>query len=262
MITGKTRLFGVIADPIHHVRAPQMLNPLFLDWGVDAVLVPFHVPPGRLADAVAGFKAFPNLGGFAVTIPHKESMHALCDDLDQTARRVGAVNCVRREPDGRLIGAMFDGSGFIAGMRAHGFEPRGQKTLLLGAGGAAAAIAFALADEGVARLVIANRTISKAQDMAARVAAAVPGVPVAAGPADPAGFDLIINATSVGLKAGDPPPLDPDRLDPASLVAEIIMDPEMTPLLAAAKARGCRIHFGRPMLAEQLKLIGSFMMGT
>ena len=154
-----------------------------------------------------------NLGGFVATVPHKTVIAALCDELGDAGRAIGSVNVVRREADGRLIGNMFDGAGFVAGLRAQGHDPAGRRALLVGAGGAAGAIAFALAEAGVASLTIANRTRSKAEEIMARVTKFFPDRPIRVGTADPTGHDLVINATSLGLKAGDPLPIDTDTVD-------------------------------------------------
>jgi shikimate dehydrogenase len=260
VITGKTRLFGVIADPIEHVRAPQVFNPVFAARGFDAVLVPCHVAPDGLAALMDGFRRIVNFGGFLVTVPHKLRAAELCDELGPAGRLIGSVNAVRRDPDGRLIGEMFDGKGFVAGLEQAGYDLRGKGVLLVGAGGAGRAIAFAVAEAGVRRLTIANRTARRAEELARAVLRATPGVGVLAGPADPAaGHDLVINATSLGLKPNDPLPIDADRLEPATAVAEIIMEPETTALLAAAQRRGCPVFYGRPMLACQVDLIADFI---
>ncbi|WP_029003271.1 shikimate dehydrogenase family protein [Azorhizobium doebereinerae] len=258
-ITGHTRLFGILADPIHHVRTPQALNALMQARGYDGVLVPLHVAPDDLATAIAGLRRLRNLGGLIVTVPHKTAILDLCDEVTDNARRIGAVNTVRRMPDGRLVGEMLDGKGFVAGLRKAGIEPAGRSAYLAGAGGAANAIAFALAEAGVSRLTIANRTRAKAEDLAGRLAGAFPALPVTIGTPDPSGHDLVANATSLGLKDGDPLPLDADRLSDDQIVAEIIMQPETTALLAAASARGCRTHQGHPMLACQLDLMADFV---
>jgi shikimate dehydrogenase len=153
---------------------------------------------------------------------------------------------------------MFDGAGFVAGLRSQGHDPAGRRTLLVGAGGAAGAIAFALAEAGVASLTIANRTRSKAEEIVARVTRFFPDRPIRVGTADPTGHDIVINATSLGLKPGDPLPIDPALLTPSMIVAEIIMKPETTALLAAAKAKGCAVHYGRHMLDQQIALIARF----
>ncbi|MCM5571568.1 shikimate dehydrogenase [Burkholderiaceae bacterium FT117] len=258
-ITGHTRIYGILADPIHHVKAPQLMNPVFEAQGFDGVMVPIHVRPEDLGTVLAGLRAQQNFGGFVATVPHKTAMLAHCDELTDAARAIGAVNIVRRLPDGRLRGGMLDGDGFVAGLRSHGIEPAGLSVYLAGAGGAASAIAWALAEAGVSRLTVYNRTADKARQLVDRVAKAGPGVHMAVGTPDPYGHDLVVNATSLGLREDDPLPLDAARLQPGQLVAEIIMQPEETALLKAAKARGCRVHYGKPMLACQIELMAAFM---
>lgn len=258
-ITGKTRLYGIVADPITHVKAPELLNPRFAAAGHDGVLVAFHVRAADLATLVAGLRRLPNLGGFSVTVPHKEAMAALCDTLTEAARLAAAVNVVRRDPDGTLHGAMFDGEGFCAGLLAAGHPVAGSRVFIAGAGGAAAGIGFALAAHGAAAIGLFNRTAARAEALAARIRTAYPACDARAAGADPAGWDMVVNATSLGLAETDPLPLPAERLSPAQLVVEIIMQPAETALLRAAKARGCRTHPGRPMLDEQIRLIGQWM---
>lgn len=258
-ITGHTRIYGILADPIHHVKAPQLMNPVFEAQGFDGVMVPIHVKPEDLGTVLAGLRTQQNFGGFVATVPHKQAMVAHCDELTDAARAIGAVNIVQRLPDGRLRGGMLDGDGFVAGLRSHGIEPAGRSAYLAGAGGAASAIAWALAVAGVSRLTVWNRTASKARELLERVAQARPGLETAVGSADPSGHDLVVNATSLGLREDDPLPFDADRLQPGQTVAEIIMQPEETALLKAAKARGCRIQYGKPMLACQIELMAAFM---
>lgn len=259
MITGQTRLYAIIADPVHHVQTPQMFNARFAERGIDAVLVPVHARPGRLRGVLEGFRAMENLGGIVVTVPHKAAIVDLLDRIEAEGREAGACNAVRRDPDGTLVGTMFDGEGFVAGLRAHGHEVRGKRVFLAGAGGAGSGIAFGIARHGATHLTIYNRTREKAEDLAARVRAAYPVCAAVAGGPDPAGHDIVVNATSLGMAPGDAAPLDLAGLAPPMLAAEIIMAPETTPFLAAAKARGCAVHYGRPMLAEQLRLIAGFM---
>lgn len=258
-ISGRTRVFGILGDPIHQVKTPQFINPLFASQGLDAVMVPLHVEPAALATTLQALRGIRNFDGFIVTVPHKVAMVSLCDDLTPDARLVGAVNAVRRTADGRLIGTILDGDGFVHGLRAAGIEPAGLSVYLAGAGGAANAIAFAVAKAGARRLTIANRSADKAATLVNRVVAAFPALEGAVGTDDPTGHDLVINATSLGLRAGDALPLDAGRLEAGQIVAEIIMDPVVTPLLAAAAARGCRTHAGAPMLAGQIQLMAAFM---
>lgn len=260
-ITGRTRVLAIVADPIHHVKTPQRINELMRAQGVDAVMVPLHVAPGDLAQLFATLRRVHNFDGMVVTVPHKTAAPALCDELTDEAQAVGAVNVVHRLPDGRLRGGMLDGIGFVDGLRGGGIDPAGQSVYVAGAGGAGSAIAFALAGAGVRRLTIANRNTDRAMQLAERLRARYASLPISVGTSDPSGHDLVVNATSLGLQPGDPMPLDADRLEPRQLVAEIIMDPAETALLKAARARGCRVHEGAPMLASQVRHMAAFMLG-
>ncbi len=260
-VTGRTRLYGILADPIGHVKTPQVMHALFRDRGVDGVLVPMHVAPEDLHRTIDGLRGMQNFGGFIATVPHKGAMPDLCDEITDEAARIGAVNCVRRESDGRMVGTMLDGIGFVEGLRGAGFDIAGLRVLLAGAGGAASAIAFALAGAGAERLTIANRTVDRARALADRIATQYPSLAVAAAASDEAAgaYDLVVNATSLGLQPDDPMPVDPDTLGPGQIVAEVIMDPVETPLLASAGARGCHTHAGLPMLERQIELMARHM---
>lgn len=258
-ITGSTRLYGIVADPVSQVKTPQTMRKVFEKRGTDGVLVPMHVSAEHLPVFVQALRGLLNFGGMIATVPHKTAMVELCDDVTPAARMVGAVNIVRRNPDGSLSGDILDGQGFVGGLRRHGIEPQGLSVFLSGAGGAAKAIAFALADAGVARLDIYNRTQTKAQEIINRLQAVYPAVPMTAVGASPAGYDLVINATSLGMRPDDPFPFDVKALDARQTVAEIIMTPVLTPLLAAAQAAGCRIQYGLPMLECQIELMADFM---
>lgn len=259
-ISGRTALYAILAHPVGHVRTPQLTNAHFDRIGHDGVLVPLHVTPADLPAVVAGLRATSNFRGAVVTVPHKEAILPLLDELTPAAREVGAANAIRRDPaTGRLAGGQFDGEGFVAGLRAAGHDVAGKRVFLAGAGGAAAGIAFALACHGAAAVTIHNRTAAKAEALAARVRAAHPRCAAAAAGPDPAGHDIAVNATSLGLRPGDPLPFDVARMAPPMLAAEIIMEPAVTPFLAEAARRGCATHGGEPMLAEQIALLARFM---
>lgn len=258
-IDGKTKLYAIVADPIEQVKTPQTLNALMRERQFNGVLVPMQVAPEKLAGWFEGLRAIKNFGGLIVTVPHKQAIAQLCDDVSDAARLIGAVNVVRREPDGRMIGDILDGKGFVAGLRGNEIEPAGKRVFLAGAGGAANAIAFALADAGVAELGIHNRTPAKVHDLIGRLGQVYPDFKVSAVGASPAGYDIVVNATSLGMKDGDPLSLDADALTADQVVAEIIMKPETTALLAAAQARGCKIHYGLPMLRSQADLMAAFV---
>ena len=259
-VTGTTRFFGTIAHPADHVRAPMVFNPIFAERGLDHVMVPIDAPPGSLAEIVAALRAIPNFGGMAVTIPHKMEIAALCDTLGLAARLTGAVNAVRFDADGSMHGDNFDGQGFVAGLHHQGHDPAGKDVLIMGAGGAARAIALALCEAGVGRLRISNRTSQKADEIVTALKEI--GQHSQAETAvdhDGAGVDMIVNTTSLGLHDGDRLPIALDAVDPEALIADIIMVPKRTAWLADAEARGLATHYGRHMLDCQIELIGNFI---
>lgn len=258
-ITGRTKLYGILADPIAHVKTPQVMHALFVEHEIDGVLVPFHVRPDGLAGALEGLRRVENFGGFIATVPHKPAMLDLCDRVSDHARLVGAVNCVRREAGGAMVGDMLDGIGFVEGLKASGFGLDGKRVFLAGAGGAASAIAFALADAGIKTLTIANRTQARADDLAARVREAYPALSVQGGKTALDEADLVVNGTALGMMPKDPLPLDTQRLHAGQTAAEVIMEPAQTAFLKAARAQGCHIHPGLPMLRSQIRLMARHM---
>jgi shikimate dehydrogenase len=200
-----------------------------------------------------------NFAGAIVSMPHKSAVVALLDEVSPEAQLAGAVNVIRREVDGRLIGAVFDGEGFVAGLRSAGHEVQGKACFLAGAGGAAAAVAFALAKYGCTSLTISNRTVSKAATLASRIKGAWPNCKVQVGPGSSQAYDIAINATSLGMQPQDDLPISSEVIDSSSLIAECVIAPEMTHLLEVVKQRGHAIHTGVPMLAEQMHLMLRFM---
>lgn len=259
-ITGRTRIYGILADPIYHVKTPQVMAEVFRHHGLDAVLIPFHVKSEGLATLVQGLSAMENFGGFIATVPHKPAMLEICEGITDEARHIGAVNCVRREADGRMIGTMLDGIGFVVALKnVTGFDPAGKAAFVAGAGGAACAIAFALAGAGVRRLTIANRTVDKAEALVGRLRKVHPSLQFSTDTRSVADHDLVVNGTSLGMKPEDAQALDFSLLSPDQVVADAIMDPVMTPLLSAAEAKGCRIQRGLPMLQCQIELMARHM---
>jgi len=258
MITGTTRLYAIIGDPITHVRVPMVFNDYFARHGIDAACFAIEVKEGALDAAWRGFKAMANLDGFVVTMPHKAGARRLSDKLAGDADRIGVANTVRREADGSFTGTLLDGYGFVAGLRAKGHAPEGKRVFIAGAGGAGQALAFALAGSGVAAITVHNRSESKAADLVARLGAAYPRLAAMVGEPDPAGHDIAVNATALGMRAGDALPFSLDSVAPGTLVAEVVMAAEMTPLLTAARERGCAVHPGRHMLDGQLEMMMAF----
>jgi shikimate dehydrogenase len=256
--SGKTRLYAVVGDPVAQVKAPAVLNQLFLDEAIDAVMVPVQVPPDNFSTAIEGLKAIANLDGILITIPHK---FAVCRHLDHKSGMVeisGAANALRRHPNGGWEGENFDGLGFAAGLKRSGGDPRGRTIMVVGAGGAGAAIAAALAQAGAARLLLTDVAREKADLLAARLESRWPGVARVTDRPQPGEAEIAVNATPLGLREDDPLPFDVTQLSPNAMVAEVIMQPHETPMIKAAAARGLRVHHGIHMLTEQIELYRQF----
>ena len=255
MISGKTKVVVHLAHPADHLRTPSFFNSRVRERGYDMVLVPWDVAPGDLSKAWEALKQVNNLAGVVVTIPHKEAIAHLCQSLEDEAREMGVCNVARRSTDGNFHGAMFDGLGFLKGLRAQGHNPKGKNVLLVGAGGAAKAIAHALAGSGVNQLRLANRTQARAEALAAQIRLRFPTLDIEASPADVNNMDFIINGTSLGMHNDDPLPVPIEIIKPGMIVAEVIMQPDETLLLKQAKYIGAVAHRGVHMIANQIDLI-------
>jgi shikimate dehydrogenase len=245
---------GVIGDPVAHSLSPLLHNAAFDALGLDWVSVAFPVPARSVADALAGMRAL-RIAGLSVTMPHKQEAAVLVDECTAVARRLGVVNCITGT-GGRLLGDSTDGEGFVEALRrAAGFDPAGRRCVVVGAGGAARAVVLALAGAGALEVVVVNRTEARAAEAAA-LAAGSGRVGV---PADVAGADLVVQATSVGMAGvtgGDATatPFDPDLLHTGQVVADLVYHPLETPLLAAARLRGAETVGGLGMLVHQAAL--------
>jgi shikimate dehydrogenase len=252
------RLFAVVGHPVAQVQAPASMNRLFVDRGVDAVLVPIEAAPADFAVMIEGLKRIANLDGILVTVPHKFAACDHADHLSEAARLAGSANALRREADGTWTADNFDGVGFVQGLVGAGHDPGGKVVSLVGAGGAGTSIAPALLTQGARLLVLSDVSEERATQLAARLEARWPGrVRVAAAPAA-AESDMLINATPLGLREEDPLPFDLGAVRADAVVADIIMKPAETRLLKAAVARGLRVHPGIHMLSEQIELYRQF----
>ena len=177
MITGTTRLYAIIGDPIEHVRTPMVFNDWFAARGIDAVCLPIHIGRDDLPRGWAGLRSILNLDGFIVTAPHKAESRVLCDAVEGDGVHTGVVNTIRRETDGRFVGTLLDGRGFVRGLQNEGHAAEGRRFYLAGAGGAGTALSYALAATGAAAITIHNRTRAKAEALVAGVKAAFPWRP-------------------------------------------------------------------------------------
>jgi shikimate dehydrogenase len=253
-INGATRLYGTIGDPIRQLRATTVMSQVFAAVGANAVWLPFEGGPALLPVMLKGLAEMHNLGGLTVTIPHKTAIPAMLGRLTKRAQAAGSVNLVKREKDGTLAGDTVDGLGFVKGLEAQGHRVKGASVWLVGLGGAGGAIAAALCEAGVGRLLVSELNDARADGALDRLSRFYPDVPVASVVAPPKGIHYAINATPLGLRSGDPLPFDPMTLDPDAVVAEVIMSPVETALLQRARTHGRRIHHGRHMLDHQVPL--------
>ena len=251
-ISGETTVLTIIGQPTRQIRSTTTLNAALRRHGIDAVLVPVDLAPAAVPAFLQALRGWHNAPGCIVTVPHKSQCAGLLDELTERARLLGAVNLVRRGPDGRLSGDMIDGLGFLAALAAHGFEARGKSAVVFGAGAVGRALLLSLGEAGIGRLAFsdpdpANR--AALLDLARRAGLAER---VSAGPVDDlAAFDLAVNASPVGMNGEDRMPFDPTRLPRHALVADVVTRPAETPLLKAAAAHGCRVQTGLEMSDAQ-----------
>lgn len=250
-LTGATRLVFILADPIGHVGAPRVYNTAFAAAGLNWFHVPIGVKPQHLAGTLGQLAHVTNLQGINLTIPHKASGHALCRWLTPEARATGMVNTLRLEADGQWAGTNSDGIGFAGAACANGLLDVEQPVFIAGAGGAATAIAFALAKEGVREIHFVDSERERVETLIAALSASFPSIVVGSDRAALRRAGLAVNATPMGLHAHDPLPLDPTLLPEGSALFDIIAARD-TDLMAAAQARGLRVLGGRPMIEHQL----------
>lgn len=251
MISGKTTLLPLFGYPTEAFKAPLIYNPWFESKGIDAIVVPLGVKPDDFAPVFRAAFMTTNIPGALVTMPHKIAAVELLDGMSTAVRIAGSCNAVVKRDDGSLWGDMFDGVGFCRGLARKGFDFTAARCLVVGAGGVGAAIAAALAAEGVSMITISDVNVNSAAGLAQRLTHFYPLLDARPGSNDAAGYDLVVNATPLG-RPGDPLPMDISRLTPHTFVGEVVMKAEMTPLLQAAKATGCRYQVGADMLFEMI----------
>lgn len=252
MISGNTLLIAHLGYPTAKFRAPMIYNPYFESIGLDAVVVPMGVRAEDFETVLRPLFRLSNLRGALVTMPHKVATIGLVDEVSTAAQIAGSANAILLREDGTLLADMFDGEGFVRGMRRKGRDPRGLRALVVGAGGVGSAIAASLAAAGVRELGLFDLHPPAAEALADRLRTHYGQLGVATGSRDPDGFDVVVNATPLGMHPGDPLPVDVARIAPGAYVGEVVMAAEVTPFLAAARARGCATQVGTDMLFEQI----------
>ena len=252
MINGNTLLIAHIGFPTHAFKAPMIYNPWFEQAGINAIVVPMGCRPSDYPEFLRAVFKLSNIRGALITMPHKVTTVGLLDDVSPTAAIAGACNAVRLSAEGCLQGDMFDGEGFVRGIQRKGLPLHSASALVVGSGGVGCAIAASLAGAGVGTLSLFDVNTAAMNGLAERLRWHYPALNVLTGSTDPAGFDLVVNATPMGMKEGDPMPMDVSRIASTTFVGEVVMKSEMTAFLAAAQARGCRTQVGSDMLFEQI----------
>ena len=252
MISGKTTLIGHIGYPTESFKAPLIYNPWFDKHGIDAVVVPMGCQAADYAALFRPFFRLTNVRGALITMPHKVTTVALLDETSTAVKIAGSCNAILKRPDGTLRGDMFDGVGFARGLKRKGLRLEGATCLVVGTGGVGSAIAASLAAEGVRSISLVDVNPASAEGLASRLRTHYPALEVRIASNDPSGYDLVANGTPLGMKAGDPLPIDVARLSASTFVGEVVMKTEITPLLEAARARGCRYQVGTDMLFEMI----------
>ena len=252
MINGNTELIAHIGHPTHTFKSPMIYNPYFDEAGINAVVVPMGCKSENYPTFLKSVFTLENIRGALITMPHKVTTVGLLDEVTATVRVAGACNAVKRLPDGRLVGDMFDGAGFVRGVQRKGFDLTAKRVLVVGTGGVGCAIAASLAGAGISAISLFDVNSASCDALAQRLKDNYPQIDVRTGSNDPAGHDLVVNATPMGMNEGDPLPMDVSRLSPDTFVGEVVMKAETTAFLAAAQARGCRTQVGTDMLYEQI----------
>ena len=252
MITGHTSFIAHIGYPTTTFRAPMIYNPYFEKNDIDCIVVPMGCKAEDFPAFLPAVFRLTNIRGALITMPHKVSVLEMADHVLPAAKIAGASNAIRREADGTLTADMFDGEGFARGVERKGQAIAGKRVLVVGAGGVGSAIAASLAARSPAELMLFDVNASTAEKLAARLRQHYPALAVATGSNDPAGFDIVVNATPLGMNEGDPMPMEIGRIEPSAFVGEVVLKKEMTAFLTAAAARGCRVQIGLDMLFEMI----------
>jgi shikimate dehydrogenase len=252
MIDGRTGIIAHIGYPTESFKSSMIYNPFFEQRKINASVVPMGCKSENYAAFLKLVFKLSNVHGALITMPHKVTTLALVEEASVSARIAGACNAVRLDQRGVMIGDMFDGEGFVRGVLGKGRAVKGTRAFVAGSGGVGSAIAASLAKAGASRLGLYDAFPQAMNGLSERLNAHYPNLEVVTGSPDPAGYDIVVNATPLGMKKDDPLPMNVERISPSAFVGEVVMKEEITPFLAAVKARGCDYQVGTDMLFEQI----------
>lgn len=255
LISGRTRLYGFIGDPVAYARTPQNLNPLFAGLDKDAVMIALHVHASRFEETIPNLLALGNLDGIVITMPFKDRVIPFLDTISENARAVNAVNAAKRLPDGTWHGDIFDGAGLVGAARGIGLSIEGLRVGLIGSGGAGSAIAYALSDSGAGSITVTDIDMERAKKLASQLRQR--GTDACAEAIALTNIDLLINATPIGMNPDDETPIDVTGLTAQTAVIDIVPKAD-TRLSQKAKALGCPFTDGAAMVAAQAAAIFAF----
>ncbi|MGL5445761.1 MAG: shikimate dehydrogenase family protein [Rhabdaerophilum sp.] len=257
-VSGRTRLYGIVGHPIEQVRSPEMFTAEFTTRGAEAILLPFHVLPEDFDRVVPSLMKMPNLDGLIFTIPFKQRAMELTDDIGPNARIVGAINALARKSSGGWKAEIFDGIGCVEGFRRRGILFTGKRVMLIGAGGAGSAIAIAIAHEAPEHMRLFDLDAARVGDLAGKVLSVDGNIGVETGDPLHEGYDILLNASPVGMLEDARLPIEAKSFAPSLTVFDAIVKPETTPLLALAEESGCVTVRGREMMRGQISRLTDF----
>ena len=256
--TGTTTFYTMIGTPIIQVKSPLLYNRYFAQHGIDAVMVAMDVPTDQVKDHFEHMRSISNFGGCIATIPHKQAAVECMDQISKRAQDLLSVNVIRVE-NGRLIGDMVDGLGFMVAVKTHGLSMGGKRASIIGGGGAGAAIAQAIAESGADEIVIKEVRTERHGFLERMLKKTNPEMKISFELTSLESFDLVVNATPVGMNDDPNVPFPTDTLSSSTLVADVVTNPKVTPWLAAALKKGCEVQYGVEMAYGQFGLMGRHM---
>ena len=259
-LSGETLVVPIIGNPLAQVRSPDGITRAFAGRGRNAVVVPLQITGEHLDALLEGLAPSASVGGMIATVPHKFGFTPHCATLTDRAAFLGSVNVTRRNPDGTWHGDQVDGAAYVSAVQANGGDPAGARVLQVGAGGAGTAIALEMLEAGAAELALHDADPARRDSLIERLQERFPDRVVRVGSPDPTGFDIVAHATPMGMRPGDPLPIDVDNLKPTTFVADVVTKPAVPPLIEAARAAGCGTSTGADMFAAVTDLIVDFLV--